>query len=236
MVVRFDFEIFVPYLKQAMVELGHSDWYGERVAVNQPWEYSLGKILAGTNTRLAALEATKTNKEELAQMRSYRDTDDLLIEQWVTHAVAEFLDQGQVVHPCRYVYKGTGGDLDGLVVGRWLGKDVVVLVEAKHNMDTVVKRAQSELFASEKYWKELAGLSRDDLAAADSATVEDYTALRVSEYKQRSVVFAFGGCKFTDEAAGKFKFIKTPWLRVTPNLKGKFVAMMASSGMDPQEA
>ena len=106
------------------------------------------------------MEAKKDPTEQLRQMKGYRDTDDLLIEEGVVHAVAELLEDGEVIIPSRYTYQSTAGDLDGLVVGQWEGRMVVVLVEAKHNMDTQCRQAQKELFLSLDHWEEFNAIER----------------------------------------------------------------------------
>eukprot|EP00955_Chlamydomonas_euryale_P076905 362819-Chlamydomonas_euryale.AAC.3 len=186
LLVRLGFEIFVPHLKEAMAELDMQHVYNERVFVNLPWESGtmalskklsentlelqksnselqksnsiLQKMLGATEKRLRVVELLerKDPAEELAQMRAYNDTDAHLVEECVSNAVAAVLDDAVIVHPTKYIFKGRIGDLDGMVVGVWRGQEVVVLVEAKHNMDTCASKARTELLSAGAYWKELA--------------------------------------------------------------------------------
>jgi hypothetical protein len=66
-----------------------------------------------TPAPLQKLEARKDPTEQLKQ-----------IEECVAAAVAERLEDGEVLL-CHYSFCGAGGgDLDALVAGRWEGKDV----------------------------------------------------------------------------------------------------------------
>ncbi|GLC70931.1 hypothetical protein PLESTF_001047900 [Pleodorina starrii] len=173
--------------------------------------------------RLEKQEAKKDNSEQLKQMQGYRDTDDRLIEEGVARAVAELLEDGQVIFDTRYTYQSTVGDLDGLVVGCHDGCNVVVLVEAKHNMDTHARKAQSELFASVKTWEWLKGLSAEE-RESDETVLADYQALHVADYCERAVVLAFGGSKFSESVVKKQFNLQMPWIYVVANSMGKFKA------------
>lgn len=160
--------------------------------------------------------------DQLRQLKAYKDTDDRLIEEAVSYAVAGQLEGGAVVFANSYEYQGELGDLDGLVVGKWQGQDVVVLLEAKHNMDSSFSMAKKELFNGLKYWESLAKLdSPDDLEDAER---EDWEAMHVGEYRERKVMLAWGGCKFSDHTVQQHFKIREPWFRVVPDMKGKFAA------------
>lgn len=165
----------------------------------------------------------KDPAEQLQQAKSYRDTDDRWVEECVNKAVEAILEDADIIQASRYEYQSIGGDLDGMVVGKWMGKEVVVLVEVKHNMDSNATKAKNELFAAEKYWVQLTqlvpGPNTDDLLLGD------YRELQVGRYKEHSIIFAFGGSKFSPEAVSKhFGGVATPWFRVVVNSAGKFVA------------
>ncbi|GLI70316.1 hypothetical protein VaNZ11_015271 [Volvox africanus] len=229
--VRFGFEVFVPYLKQAMEEANMLDVFGEQVVVNSPWTDQSLRAIASEQRRannlmekrLEKQEAKKDNPEQLKQMQGYRDTDDRLIEEGVARAVAELLEDGQVIFGTRYLYQSAVGDLDGLVVGRHDGRDVVVLVEAKHNMDTQARKAKSELFASVQTWEWLKGLSAEE-RESDETVLADYQALHLAEYSERAVVLAFGGSKFSESVVKKQFNLQMPWIYVVANSVGKFKA------------
>ena len=150
----------------------------------------------------------------------YTLMDDRLIE-GVTNAVKAVLTDGDIVVSNRYEYQGAAGDLGGMVVGRWRDEDVVVLVEAKHDMDWYTKKAKNGLKRSQLYWQQLVS----DVIVDDDAMLADYRVLNVSKYKHHKVMFAFGGSKFSEEVASKFDDVSTPWFRVMANEeKGTFTA------------
>ena len=65
-----------------------------------------------------------------------------------------------------------------MVVGLWEDKEVVVLVEAKHNMDSCTTKAKAELFAAGAYWTKLVELIDSD----DEGMLADYNELQVERY------------------------------------------------------
>jgi hypothetical protein len=179
------------------------------------------KQLAATERRLAMMELRKDPTVELGQMKSYRDTDDRLIEEFVSQAVAAVLEDATIVHSTRYEYMGWAGDLDGMVTGTFEGKAVVVFIEAKHNMDTSYRNAQSELNNAKQYWEKLASTPIETL---DDREIVDFEALKVDEYRDSRVMLAFGGSKFSQHVArNKFNGM-APWLHVVANSYGRFVA------------
>lgn len=179
----------------------------------------LTSAITALNTNIQKL-VVRDPSEQLRQLKAYKDTDDRLIEEAVTYAVADRVG-GTVVLATRYEYQGEGGDLDGLVVGSWQGQDVVVLVEAKHNMDSSFTKAKKELFASQKYWESLSTRGFDELEDAEKA---DWEAMHVGEYGARKVVLAWGGSKFSEDTVKKHFKICMPWFQVVPDMKGKFAA------------
>lgn len=152
------------------------------------------------------------------------ETDHYLVEECVSSAVASALIDGYVIHPSKYEYKFANGDLDGLVIGSWGGKEVVVLCKAKHNMDNNTAKARKELFASHKYWNELVTLDESN-PNIDADMLEDYRALDIAANKGKVVMLAFGGFKFSQQIAkSKFGDIKTPWFMVVASADGCFNA------------
>eukprot|EP00955_Chlamydomonas_euryale_P117108 366455-Chlamydomonas_euryale.AAC.2 len=216
-----------------MAELDVQHVYNKRVFVNLLWESGtlalskqlsenifelqksnsiLQKMLGATEKRLCAVELLrrKDPSEELARMRAYKDTDAHLVEECVSSAVAAVLDDAVIVHATEYIFKGWIGDLDGMVVGGWRGQEVVVLVEAKHNMDACALKARTELLSAGAYWKELAKMEGSD----DESVLSDYAQLHMEKFKHRSIMYAFGGSKFSDAVADhKLHGIPKPWFQ-----------------------
>jgi len=184
----------------------------------------LEQVQQESSKRLKIQEA-KDPAEQLRQMKQYKDTDDMLVEQCVTSAVAAQLTDPVIIKAMRYVYEGAVADLDGLVVGQFNDEEVVVLCEAKHNMNSGIRKAQVELFASQRYWEQLCGLDPQD-PAVDEGRLADYVNLEVADNKSRRVMLAFGGAMFSqDIAENKLRGLVTPWFYVSANPAGKFVAV-----------
>jgi hypothetical protein len=240
--VRFGFEIFMPYLKEAIaaMEQEHPDaapLFNQRVFVNLPWESGLtaltkelqksnltqAKQLSISEKRLAKIETRKDPSEQLSQLKHYRDTDDRLVEEGVTSAVFDLLE-GSFFISHRYVFQNETGDLDGMVAGKWKEEDVLVLCEAKHNMDTSYAKAKSELVTAKAYIERLRKVRIDE--DSDDALVADYKALHVEEFAERKILFAFGGSRFSaDVITKRFHDVDNPWFRVVANASGKFTAV-----------
>jgi hypothetical protein len=194
----------------------------------RPWTDQSLMAFASEQRRANNLMEKRLEKQEAKknQMQGYyyRETDDRIVEEGVAHAVAELLEDGHVIFGTRYPYRSAVGDLDGLVVGRYDGRDVVVLVEAKHNMDTQAKKAKSELFASVKHWESLKRLRAEE-RESDETVFADYQALHLAEYGERAVVLAFGGSRFSESTVEKqFINLQMPWIYVVANGVGKFKA------------
>ena len=158
--VCFGYDIPIKALKAAMVITHAEQLYGNRVSVSAPWANPCNiselarelkvsndtqqKQLAASQKQIAQLQQRTDPTEQLKQMKHYRDTVDQLVEECVTQAVAEELQDAEVILPTHYTFKGAAGGLDGLVAGVHQGQAVVVLVEAMHNMDANWKRAKDE--------------------------------------------------------------------------------------------
>lgn len=181
---------------------------GERATLDSPWASSASLLASQLNdliavqpkqlgvaeAQLAKLEACKDATEQLRQiksyceqlrrMESYGDTDDRLIEEGVTLAVAGFLQQSSVILFSRYEFQGQQGDLDGLVWGVYKGEEVIVFIEAKHNMDSSWRKAKSELLNAHRYWQELLSVQIQD-PSTDINVVADYMELCVEENRNK---------------------------------------------------
>ena len=232
LLVQFGYETFLPNFSEA-VKLDKS----ERATVASPWVSSTTlarqlkdltmiqqRQLAVAEKRLAKVETRKDPTEQLRQMKSCRDSDDRLIEEGVTLAVAECLQSASVILPSRYEYEGHQGDLDGLVEGTYKGEEVVVFIEAKHNMDSCWSKAKSELLSAHQYWQELLELDRHD-PNVDETLLADYVKLCVDKNRNKKTMFAFGGAKFSETfAKSKFQELHEECLHVVSDIRGNFIA------------
>ncbi|GLC35273.1 hypothetical protein PLESTM_000302100 [Pleodorina starrii] len=193
-----------------------------RVTVNIPRSTRSLMTLALEQRKANDLAESRLAKLE-EQMKRFRDTDDRCIEDGVAGVVAEKLGEGEVV-VTQYDFKGEAGDLGALVVGRWEGKDVIVLVNAKNNMDTFYRKALAELSGAMRYWEKLKNLSAEELEEED-ALASDYHKLQLANYSSYSVMLAFGGNKFSKHVAQtKLAHLQTPWFYVVADPTGRFLA------------
>lgn len=237
LLVRFGYEVFIPNFVKAQQTAQEEGRLGERATLASPWASSTmlagqlkdliaaqRKQLGVAEKRLAKLEIRKDPTEQLRQMKNYRDTDDRLIEEGVTLAVADFLQQPSVILLSRYEYQGQQGDLDGLVQGIYKEEEVIVFIQAKHNMDSSWRKAKSELINAHQYWQELLSTDIQD-PNVDSNLAADYITLCVDENRKKKTMFAFGGAKFTEAfAMSKFKELQQQCLYVVTNTHGDFIA------------
>jgi hypothetical protein len=173
--------------------------------------------------RLQQLEM-RADQDPTEQLRDMNDTD--MIDECVSVAVAVALGDGaKVIHAMHYTFRGiASGDLDGMVVGTWAGHDVVVLVEAKHNMNTCWSQAKKALFQANEYWHRLCALDPD--IEDDTDVLYDYAKLRVADYKHRTVMFALGGYMFSRYLPSTKPPLQTPWFHVASNPNGMFTATL----------
>ena len=183
------------------------------------------RILQRCEKRCLEIEK-RTPVLQLERYENYTHIDVISIEEYVTEGVAEILEDPDVVHDSKYTYSGHAGGLGGLVFGRFRDRPVVVLIEAKHDMSEQVTKTRSELLSSESYIRELRNFDYD-AEDADPQIGADYRALRIDEYRDHEIMFAFGGLVFSDEAATRLAHIRTPWFRVMPDTNTKkFVATL----------
>jgi hypothetical protein len=188
-------------------------------AAQQKTEYEFQQLMQLTRE----LGLRKDPSERLKQMLSSINTDPELVEEAVSHAVSKILDSPIILHRTHYEYKTHSGDVDGVVIGKYLDEDIIVFCEAKHNMDSSLTKAKSELFSTLSYWETLIALSEDEISTYQL----DYDALCVERNRHRKVYFAFGGAKFSDLTAEKLR-IRTPWFRVSSDPNGRFYAEIAT--------
>ncbi len=253
--VRFGYDIQISALKQAMRDVHAEDLYTNRITVSAPWapasllqiahelKLSNDEMTISNDLQLKRFNAAekipqrKESFAKLKQMRQGRDTDDRLIEEGVTQAIADALQDADVILPSRYIYKSIVGDLDGLVAGRYKDQLVVVLIEAKNNMDALWKKAMAQLHQAKHHWEHLASCVPEELDESDLA---DYEAMHMNDLRNYEVMFGFGGLKFSNEVVNKhFADFHTGWFYVQANSSGQFAVqtvLPASAAAAEEEA
>ena len=241
--IRLGTEVKAQQLKDALHEKGMDSLWEYQLFVDRPWQNPCTRILREIAARLRRtndIQEERFRKEEqrrdpaekLKQIKFYRDTHDHLVEECVSSAVAASIDDAEAVHPTKYEFQGIGGELDGMVAGRWQGKQVVVLVAAKYDMDSCESRAKDKLSKAAVYWDKLVNLPPFDPEDPDNdeGVYADYDQLQVARFNGHSLMLAFGGCKFSTQAVAKsFQKIPLPWFRVVANASGRFIAEYQSA-------
>jgi len=176
-------------------------------AIQGPWQLALCNQIKSRH--LMKMEA-KFNQ-------NYRNTEYHL-QDGVLKAIAAVLENSQIIISRSYSFLAALGQLDGLVVGKFNGEDVVVLIKTKPNMDYGFSKVKSELIHLKEYWRYLSTVETTELED-DECLIDDYTVLRVSEFKNRKMMYAIGGYNFSDETRNKWSKTETEtsWFRVISN-------------------
>jgi hypothetical protein len=166
-----------------MMAKQHQAWRESFDAEANEWRERVKKAEDSWTTRHGG------NREELKQVRQRNDNADRVLELSISQAVYEALDEPKkLVIEERYKFlEQDMGDMDGMVVGKFKGNDVIVFIEAKTNMDSCYNKATKELDACLRYW---------ELLCSGEGHPDDQQHLHVSDYKEHEVMFAFGGAKF----------------------------------------
>ncbi|KAK9839051.1 hypothetical protein WJX74_008490 [Apatococcus lobatus] len=184
------------------------------------------KQLAAAEKQVSETQQCKDPPEELKQVGQCSSTDDRRIEECVTQAIASVLQNGVIILPSRYIFKSAAGDLDGLLAGHFKNKPVIVLVEAKHNMDTLWKKAKDQLFQAKHHCERLASSVAEELDESDLA---DYKAMQMNNLRDNRVMFGFGGLNFSKEIVNKhLANIQIGCFYVQANTSGRFVTKTVS--------
>jgi hypothetical protein len=197
---------------------------GRAGVVDVPWESTaptLTQILDRTTALLS--EFQKDARGRGAEFKSYTDAEAREQERAVTACVARALG-GRVLSD-RYEFKGLApsdstkegkGDVDGIVYAHVSGKDVLVFVEAKHNVDGRWSQAVKELDVVEGHWFKLKAL---EVSAMSGQQLADYNAMGLDRYHEAEVWCAVGGTGFSEEKQ-RYAANGKGWLVVSPITDG----------------
>ena len=159
-----------------------------------------------------------SNVEFRKSINGYIATEAGFLEKYVVKAVANAMKDA-VILKYSYNFENEVGQLDGLVAGTWNSEEVIVFVEAKHNMDNAWKKAKKQLRSALSYWKKLIDI---DLQEEPDYAV-DYDELRTKEYGNRKPMYAFGGAILSPKIISKLDDQCVPCFFITPNPDGRFV-------------
>lgn len=134
------------------------------------------------------------------------------LETRLTQAVYDLLQPcggAEILHASCYQYADhCSGTIDGVVVGKLQGRHVMVLCVAKPTVLASINEAMRALQQAKAKVLYLSGLIVDNATQED---LQDYGALRVSEFGGRDIVFALGGTNLLNFSKVP---IQEPWLAV----------------------
>ena len=169
-------------------------------------------LLAAAEVRLKYLE----DNHDIA-IKAVEEVNSHALEPIVSSAVAERLQQDSgepalILHRDHYTFASCrDGDIDGVVVGKMSGEDVIVFCEAKHNVNASVERIRDGLVSNRAKWQRLTDLEYSELVGNDR---KDYQALQVAKYRDHKLVFAVGGTNFQNHSTFHMPRGTSVWLAV----------------------
>ena len=215
--IRFGYDIFIPALEKAMVSL--SDTEKLRIHVDFPFE-SLRLAAEQVRETAVNLENERKMREETAEI-PFTKAKCNEVEQQTARSIASYVN-GSVVRTS-YKYKrqvqGYCGDIDGLVTGSYFGRPVVVICEAKANMDGNEHNARAikqleENFERWQHYKHLSDKATEETpwleydagnVTSKKADDIDMLALDFKTLANFDVIFALGGGAFSKSTVERVK-------------------------------
>lgn len=158
-------------------------------------------------------EMRKKQKTDGSLVGSYILAHSNLLEKWATRTMADHLEKSTTIQTS-YKPKYSNGDIDGVVSGKHDGKDIIVFIEVKQNLDSGADRSKAvdQMQRNLSLWYDLCNPSENEIDTNDSNFQEDYDQLQVQKCKNYEVWCAFGAYKFSDQSIESkiFKKIKNP--------------------------
>ena len=95
-------------------------------------------------------------------------------------------DYVNIIFGSRYEFQGEAGGVDGLVVGCYKHKKVVVMIFVAKTLT----KARCEAKNAQQYWKRLASTPMVDL---EDAEIADYVALEIEDYGEYEILVVLNG-------------------------------------------
>jgi len=221
--VRLGFEVMAPRVLAALEVEGMGACFGSQVCVDRPWENPTNRRLGEAIAKMDELLGKVVGDGR--QYEGHIRTQSAALEHEMAAAVASMLEKGAVItasYRWAHTQQGRPGDVDGIVIGEYRGQEVVVICEAKTNVQADVGNAVRQVRANAERWGDLCeascgGDSSDDaITQADrEAGAKDLAALRVAELRGRRVMLAIGGQVFpSDLDGGITKRLGAEWISV----------------------
>ena len=187
--LRFGYDIsFSNFIKgREMLTREEAITLSDRAIFIAPWSSPTDDLNRNLVKRIDQVQEA-SSAEFRKSINGYIATEAGLLEKYVVKAVANAMKDALILS-YSYNFDNEVGELDGLVAGTWNGEEVIVFVEAKHNMDNAWRKAKKQLSSALLYWKKLINI---DLEREPDYAV-DYGGLCIKEYGHRKPMYAFGG-------------------------------------------
>ncbi|KAI9143109.1 hypothetical protein BKA69DRAFT_202665 [Paraphysoderma sedebokerense] len=132
-------------------------------------------------------------------------------EEYVNSAVATYFQGNTLLTNYEYITKyGGKGEVDGVIVGKDEGgKNTIVFVETKRDMNKNYEDAKSQMLRTLDHWQHLKDVQEDpDLLSGRGTEQKDIENLKVKEYRDYNVRCAFGGEVIDHSIGGQLKNFK----------------------------
>jgi hypothetical protein len=189
----------------------------DRATFVAPWSSPMDDLNRNLVKRIDQVEEA-SNVEFRKSINGYIAAEVGLLEKCIVKAIANAMEDALILK-YSYDFENEIGVLDGLVAGTWNNEEVIVFVEAKHNIDIAWKKAKKQLRSTLSYWQKLIGT--DPEKEPDYAV--DYNELLIKEYGNRKPMYAFGSAVISPKIISNLANPHVPCFFVTPNTDGRFV-------------
>jgi hypothetical protein len=165
------------------------------------------------------LESNRIHTIQIQNFQNINSKKDKQLEKFINDSVSKYLVNGTIL-ASGYEYKtedNKSGELDGMIVGKDEdGKNTVVFVETKSDMNSGWRVAQEQMLHTVAHWRFLKEIISDEYSKDDIVKYsKDIETLKVRAFKDYRIKCAFGANEFSQETVGQFKqFNKYRWLRI----------------------
>ena len=226
-----DIRIYIEYIKNITKTdiMDKVDCYNRLISKlnvelgSRPFKERFPEIVTDIDKMLelatSLLESNRIHDIQIKDIQNVNIKRDKQLEKFVNDSVVKYLGNGNIVASgYKYITEdGCDGELDGMVNGKDEdGKNTVVFIETKSDMNSGWKVAQMQMNRTIAYWRFLKELISDDVT---SDILEKYTndikTLRVKEFKDYKIRCAFGANEFSQKTVTQFKqFKRYHWLKI----------------------
>jgi len=136
---------------------------------------------------------------------------DRMLEKYVNSAVAKYFQGTTLLSNYRYVtMDDVEGEVDGVIVGKDEdGKNTIVFVETKRDLNTKYNDAKTQMLRTLNHWNQLKDAEEiPDLLSCTGTATKDIIKFKVKDYRDYNVRCAFGGEIMDDSIGGQLKIFR----------------------------